>query len=418
MTTLLSAVGPWLAEHSDDLVAVRRHLHAHPEPSYEEYATTELIAERLTLAGYSPTVLSSGTGLVADLDPDPSAATGHGPRFGLRADIDALRMADEKTVPYRSQVPGVAHACGHDVHTAVMLGAAAYLARHRSLLPGPVRFIFQPAEERVPGGATVVVKDGCLDGLGGLVGFHCDPRRSVGTVGLKAGAITSASDLAVITLQGPGGHTARPDETVDMVTLAARLVLDLPARVGEAVGDPSAVRFVFGAVHAGDAANAIPAECTLRGSVRSRTNEIWERLPQVVDAALASLLHGTGASHTLRYTAGVPSVMNDPALTAVVGRAATRALGPEGVTEAEHSWGGDDFAWYTREVPATYVRLGTRTPGATGAPLDLHAGRFDVDEHAIAVGVRVAVASVAEFFADARRGDRPVAVGAGRAQDG
>lgn len=184
-----------------------------------------------------------------------------------------------------------------------------------------------------------------------------------------------------------------------MVTLAARLVLELPARVGEAVGDPTSVRLVFGAVHAGDAANAIPAECTLRGSVRSRSNEIWERLPEVVDAELARLLDGTGAAYTLRYTSGVPSVMNDPELTAVVRRAATRALGAGGVTPAFHSWGGDDFAWYARELPATYVRLGTRAAGATGEPLDLHAGLFDVDERAISTGVRVAVATVAEFFA-------------------
>ncbi len=390
-------VDAWLAEHGDGLVAIRRNLHAHPELSGQEHATTELIAERLEVAGLRGRRLTSGTGLICDLDaPHPS-----GPLLVLRADIDALGMDDEKDVPYRSQVPGVSHACGHDVHTAIVLGVALYFARHPEHRHGRLRFVFQPAEERVPGGALDVLADGGLDGADGIIGFHCDPKLDVGSVGLRGGPISSAADMARIVLTGPGGHTARPEQTVDMVDVAARVVRELPARVGRAVGASDGdelVRLVFGAIHAGDAANVIPAHCELRASVRTPSLPVWERLPEVVPGELSALLAGTGAEFELQYTHGVPPVVNDHDLTEVVRRAATAELGTAAVTPAVQSWGGDDFAWYTREVAGTYIRLGVHDPASQGPRLDLHAGRFDADERAIAVGVRLAVAAAQEFF--------------------
>ncbi len=389
------ALDDWLDEHGDGLVALRRNLHAHPELSGQEYATTDLVAERLELAGLAPRRLASGTGLVCDLD----GVHDEGPRLALRADLDALGMDDEKDVPYRSQVPGVAHACGHDVHTAVMLGVALYFARHPDELPGRVRFVFQPAEERVPGGALDVLGDGGLVDVDGIVGVHCDPKLDVGSVGLKVGPISSAADMACIVLHGPGGHTARPEETVDMISLAGRVISDLPLRVAAAVGGANHVKFVFGAVHAGDAANVIPSMCELRASVRTPTLEVWERLPGVVERQLTDLLAETGAGFDLDYTHGVPPVVNDADVTEIVRRAAIRSLGGDGVTRAVQSWGGDDFAWFTRELPGTYVRLGVHDPKRGGRYLDLHAGRFDVDERAIDVGVRLIVETVHEYFA-------------------
>ncbi len=389
------ALDAWLGEHGEGLIALRRNLHAHPELSGQEYATTDLVAERLELAGLSPRRLRSGTGLVCDLD------GGHcdGPRFALRADLDALGMDDEKDVPYRSQVPGVAHACGHDVHTVVMLGVALYFAHHLDELPGRVRFVFQPAEERVPGGALDVLDDGGLVGVDGIVGVHCDPKLAVGSIGLKSGPISSAADMARIVLRGPGGHTARPEETVDMVSVAARVVAELPAGVAALIDDPRHVKLVFGAVHAGDAANVIPATCELRASVRTPVLDVWERLPKVVERALTELLDGTGADFELDYTHGVPPVVNHAEVTEIVRRAAARSLGDDAVTAAVQSWGGDDFAWFTRELPGSYVRLGVHDPRRGGRHLDLHAGKFDVDEDAIAVGVRLMVETVHEYFA-------------------
>ena len=388
------ALDHWLIEHGEGLVALRRNIHAHPELSGVEHATTELVSERLELAGLHPRRLSSGTGLVCDILPPVEHSAQ--PLLALRADLDALAMADQKDVPYRSQVAGVSHACGHDVHTAVVLGTALYYAHHRHELPGPVRFIFQPAEERVPGGALDVLHDGGLSGVDAIVGIHCEPKLDVGTIGVRAGAISSAADMARILLSGPGGHTARPELTVDLIDLAARIVAELPAAVGDRLGGDGDLKIVFGSIHSGDAANVIPTSCELKASVRTPSLDIWERLPELVTSVLADLLAGTGADHVLDYTHGVPPVVNDGSVTDVVARAAAGEFGEQAVAGVEQSWGGDDFAWFTREVPGTYVRLGVRTPN--GPTLDLHAGHFDVDERAIALGVRLLTATVDRFF--------------------
>jgi amidohydrolase len=383
-------IDDWLGEHTEGLVAIRRNLHAHPELSGLEHATTELIAERLQLAGLAPRRLRSGTGLVCDL--------GDGARLALRADIDALGMHDEKDVPYRSQVPGVSHACGHDAHTAIVLGVALYYAHHLDELPGALRFIFQPAEERVPGGALDVIDDGGLDGIDAVVGLHCDPKLDVGQIGLRSGAISSAADMALIRLGGPGGHTARPEQTIDMIALAAEVVRELPVALGAAVGDPEHVKVVFGSIHAGDAANVVPAHCEMKASVRTPLDEIWETLPVLFEKALTQVLAESGAEFELDYTHGVPPVVNESGMTELVRRAAGPELGRDAITAAVQSWGGDDFSWYTRAVPGSYVRLGVHDPSSDEPRLDLHAGRFDLDEGAIPVGVRLLVAIARQYF--------------------
>jgi amidohydrolase len=403
-TAKSSPIVEWLGEHGEGLIALRRNLHAHPELSGQERATTDLVSERLELAGLEPRRLTVGTGLVCDIVPDGTVGTdGFAEGLALRADLDALAMADEKDVAYRSQVSGVSHACGHDVHTTIVLGTALYFAHHRDQLPGPVRFIFQPAEERVPGGALDVVADGGLAGIDAIVGLHCEPKIDVGTIGLKSGAISSAADMAVIMLTGPGGHTARPELTVDLVGLAARVVADLPGRVAARVAHldrdhATLVKVVFGSVHAGDAANVIPTHCVLKVSVRTPSLAVWDQLPEVFEHEVRSIAAGSGAGVDLDYTHGVPPVVNDALVTETVGVAARSAFGDGCVDEVEQSWGGDDFAWFTREVPGTYVRLGVRDPD--GPTLDLHAGHFDVDERAIAIGVQLLAATVEQFFSE------------------
>ena len=397
----------WLSEHGEGLVAFRRQLHAHPELSGEESATTEFISERLSLAGVPARRLSSGTGLIADLLPNTdllsNTSGSRSAALAIRSDIDALAMDDEKDVPYRSQVPGVAHACGHDVHTAIGLGTALYFAHHPDDLPGPLRILFQPAEERVPGGALDVLRDGGLDGVGAVIGVHCEPKMEVGRIGLRSGPISSAADMVCISLHGPGGHTARPELTADLITIGARIVTELPALVASRLPDPAQVRVVFGAIQGGDAANVIPSRLDLRAAVRSPVAEVWERLPQLVTNAVDTLMasagiEGTRAIHEVDYTHGVPPVLNDADVTDTIRRAARSEFGDAALYEAVQSWGGDDFAWLSREVPSSYVRLGVHDP-ATTVNLDLHAGHFDVDERAIGVGVRLMVATVREHFA-------------------
>jgi amidohydrolase len=402
-TAVPRPIDRWLDEHGEGLVALRRNLHAHPELSGDERATTDLVSERLQLAGLEARRLAVGTGLVCDIVPTGTSAAGFDGGLALRADLDALAMADEKDVAYRSQVPGVSHACGHDVHTTIVLGTALYFAHHRDELPGPVRFIFQPAEERVPGGALDVVSDRGLAGVAAIVGLHCEPKLDVGTIGLRAGAISSAADMAVITLSGPGGHTARPELTVDLVGLAAKVVTELPGRVAAAVAHldhdhATLVKVVFGSVHAGDAANVIPTHGVLKASIRTPSLAVWDVLADVFDRELHKIAAGSGAEVGLDYTHGVPPVVNDRAVTGIVGEAAAAAFGATCVEEVQQSWGGDDFAWFTREVPGTYVRLGVRDPN--GPTLDLHAGHFDVDERSIAIGVQLLTATVERFFAE------------------
>lgn len=397
----------WLAVHGDEMVALRRHLHAHPELSWAESATTELVAERLSVAGLAPRLLSRGTGLLCDIDGD--AAGGARSAVALRADLDALPMDDEKDVPYRSQVAGVAHACGHDVHTTVVLGAGLAL---RALLAdpeapdvgtGPIRLVFQPAEERVPGGALAAIDEGALDGVGAILGVHCEPKLDVGRVGLRAGPITSAADLLEITLSGPGGHTARPELTIDLVRVAADVALRLPAAV-QALDGGGRLRLVFGSLQAGQAGNVIPAHARLAGTVRTTDRAQWSGAPDVVARALASVTDGSGAQVDLDYTPGIPPSVNDAAVAEVLGSAARGVLGADAVVAAPQSAGGDDFAWYADRVPACYARLGTHDPSSTGPPLDLHAGHFDVDERCIAVGIRLLVAGAVAACASSSGG--------------
>ncbi len=386
------ALGRWLDAHHDELITFRRHMHAHPELSGEEYETTNAIVERLEVADLKPWVLSSGTGAICDF------GTGDGPRVALRADIDALAMDDEKEVHYRSRFPGIAHACGHDVHTTVVLGAGLYLAAHADQLPGPIRLIFQPAEEKVPGGALTVIDDGGLHDVAAVYGVHCDPKLDIGHIGLRKGAITSASDMVEIELLGPGGHTARPELTVNMVTLAARVVDELPKRVSYELADRAAVKMVFGSIRSGEAGNVIPTHARLLATVRTPSVDAWESLSAVVEQCVLAAVDGTGAEVRINYTTGIPPVLNSAEEIALIDAAATAELGAEAVTEAIQSWGGDDFAWYLREVPGAYVRLGTHDPTTGHERHDLHIGKFDVDERAIALGIRLMVATTLARF--------------------
>jgi amidohydrolase len=367
--------------HLDELVAFRRELHMHPELSWCEHETTERLATRLRTAGLDPRTLSSGTGLLCDV------GSGDGPVVVLRADIDALALEDEKDVPYRSQVEGVAHACGHDVHTAAVLGAG--LAWARAGMPGRLRLVFEPAEETVPGGAPGAIEDGALADAAAIYALHCDPRFDAGSVAVRTGPATAAADYLSLTLLGPGGHTARPDETVDLVALAGRVANEVPARVRERAADLGALRVVFGSLHAGHAANVIPTHATLRGSVRTPEPGAWSAAPAIVRDAVAEVCAGTGADFEIDYAAGVPPVVNDAGAVDVVRRAATVVLGDGAVAEAPRSEGGDSFGWFCEQVPGCYVRLGVHDPAGGAARVDLHAATFDVDERSIGVGASV-----------------------------
>jgi len=385
---LRARVGAYEAE----LIAFRRDLHRHPELGRQEFRTTRLLRERLLTAGLNPRVLPGGTGLLVDIVP---AGTPSGtPLLAFRADIDALPIDDAKTdAPYRSTLPGRTHACGHDVHTSVVLGTALVLAQAAATgeLRQPVRLIFQPAEEVMPGGALDVIKAGGMKGVGRIFAVHCDPKVQVGRIGLRVGAITSACDRLMLGLDGPGGHTARPHLTTDLVTAVARMASDLPTALARRMDPRWGVSLVWGRIASGSAANVIPQHAELEGTVRCLELAGWREAPEVLDELIARIAETHRAKWTIDYHRGVPPVVNEHTSIAQLEAAMTARFAAGGgpvVEDTEQSLGGEDFSWYLEHAPGALARLGVRGPHEKGVR-DLHQGNFDVDERAIAVGVEL-----------------------------
>jgi amidohydrolase len=268
----------------DELIAFRRDLHAHPELARGEVRTTRVTRERLEAAWLHPQPLPAGTGLICDVGRGDTAVA-------LRADLDALPVVDEKSVPYRSTVPGACHACGHDVHTAIVLGAGLVLAELDAAgeLPGRVRLVFQPAEEVMPGGALDVIRAGGIEGVRRIFALHCDPRVEVGEIGLRVGAITGASDQVDVRVFGPGGHTARPHLTADLVYVLAKIATETVAALSRRVDPRAALSLVWGRIEAGSAPNAIPQSGELSGTLRCLDPVVWQRAPGIVEELVLGL---------------------------------------------------------------------------------------------------------------------------------
>jgi amidohydrolase len=371
----------WLAGHESDLIDTRHDLHRHPEVAYQEHRTTDLIVRRLKEVGLSGVVLSRGTGVICDI--------GSGQRVvALRSDIDALPLPDLKDVPYRSEVPGVCHACGHDAHTAVLLGTAEVLAGLAAdgSLPGTIRLLFQPAEEHLPGGSLDVIADLGMHDVEQVYALHCDPRIDVGHIGLRAGPITAASDGVEVRLSGPGGHTGRPHLTVELVYALGRVITELPGLLSRRVDPRAGLSMVWGSVQAGQAGNAIPSSGVASGTIRLLDRNAWDGAEGIVRTLVDQLVVPTGAHAEVDYLRGVPPVVNDAASVELQRIALVAALGANAVTGTEQSMGGEDFAWYLDHAPGALARLGVHTPGAHR--VDLHQSAFDIDERALAIGVR------------------------------
>jgi amidohydrolase len=395
---LREELAEFMAARDEELIAFRRDLHAHPETGYREYRTTARVLRRLELAGLRPVTLPKGTGLVVDVG-DPSV---DGPVVALRADLDALPMSDEKTVPYRSTVPNACHACGHDVHTTVLLGTGLFLAAHAAAvgLPGRVRLVFQPAEE-IPGGALDVMAAGSIASVQRIFALHCDPSLDVGKVGTRTGPITGACDKIRVKVSGLGGHTARPHLTADLVYALGKIVTELPAALSRRVDPRSSLSLVWGEVSAGLTHSAIPERGSAAGTVRCLDEQVWHAAPGLLEELVTSVASAYGVAAEVEYIRGVPPAVNEAVSTAIVEAAAAQVLGPDALSPAPQSLGAEDFAWYLESVPGTLARLGTRTPGL-GGHRDLHQATFDVDERAIGVGVRLMAATA---LAALRAGD-------------
>ncbi len=365
----------------DDLVALRRDLHAHPELSWRELRTTALVAGRLRRTGWRLTELPR-SGLIAELGDD-------GPVVALRADLDALPVPDLTDDPWSSTVEGVTHACGHDVHTSALVGAATALSRvhEADLLPGRVRLLFQPAEEVMPGGALSLIELGALDGVAQLFGLHCDPTLDVGRVGLREGPITGAADHLEVTLTGSGGHTSRPHLTEDLTYALGKVVTELPSILSRRLDPRAGVSVVWGIVRAGSAHNVIPATGKVGGTVRMLDAIAWSEAEKLVPVLVEQIVAPYGVTAQVDYQRGVPPVVNDVESIVILGQAVERMLGPAGHVPTQQSLGGEDFGWYLDRVPGAMGRLGTRMPG--GPTYDLHQGNLRVDDRSVAMGAKV-----------------------------
>jgi amidohydrolase len=393
---LLAAIGERITSLSQELVDVRRDLHAHPELSREETRTTELLARRLDLAGVALRRLP-GTGLLADVGASEPAF-----RVGLRADMDALPVRERSGVEFASTTPGVCHACGHDVHTAALLGALVALKEVEPALVRrgiAVRGIFQAAEEVIPGGAHEAITAGAVDGLDAVFAVHCDPSLDVGEVGLREGPLTAACDHVTVTVHGRGGHTSRPQLTEDLVYALAKVVTDVPAALSRRLDPRAGAALVWGRIEGGRASNVIPSSGECQGTLRMLDAQAWLGVGPLLEEIVQGVVQPYGVQAKIERVKGVPPVVNT-ADGIEAFRLAALAGGMQPVPTAQ-SLGGEDFSWYLAHTTGAMARLGTRTHG--GPTFDLHQGDLVVDEDAVHLGARL-LASVAVVRAlEARR---------------
>jgi amidohydrolase len=393
---LLAAIGERITSLSPELIDVRRDIHAHPELSREETRTTDRLAHRLEAAGVSVRLLP-GTGLLAEVGaPEPSY------RVALRADMDALPVRERSGLEFASCVPGVCHACGHDVHVTALLGALLALKELEPALSRrgiAVRGIFQAAEEVIPGGAHEAITAGAIDGVDVAFAIHCDPSLDVGEVGLREGSLTAACDHVTVSLHGRGGHTSRPQLTEDLVYALAKVVTDVPAALSRRLDPRAGAALVWGSINAGKASNVIPSTGECQGTLRMLDAQAWLGVGPLLEEIVHGVVQPYGVQAKIERVKGVPPVVNT---TDGIGafRLAALASGMHPVPTTQ-SLGGEDFSWYLAHLPGAMARLGTRTHG--GPTFDLHQGDLVVDEDSIVLGARL-LASVAVVRAlEARR---------------
>jgi amidohydrolase len=358
----------------------RRHLHRHPEPSFEERETAAFVAGTLETFEGLEIERPTENSVVARL------ATGRpGPTVALRADIDALPIREESGVEFASENPGAMHACGHDGHTAMLLGAAQVLSTH-DLPGGEIRFIFQHAEESPPGGARDLVAAGVLDGVDLIYGCHLWTPLALGKVAVRPGPFMANSDFLKLTITGRGGHAGLPHEAIDPIAIAAQVVTNLQLIVSRAIDPLRSAVVTIGSFHAGNAPNVIPERAELEGTARSFDPEVRDRLPELIERIATGVARAHGAEAELEYIRGYRAVVNDSDVAALV-----RGVVPEGaLADLDPIMGGDDFSAYLAEIPGCYAFIGAGSEEA-GATYMHHHPRFRIDERALATGVRMHV---------------------------
>jgi amidohydrolase len=380
----------WIENNHTRLVEIRHYLHQHPELGYEEYNTSDYLKNLLRQAGYNIVQTEQmGTGFYCEL------GKGNKPALGIRCDLDALPIQDQKTVDYRSKIDGVMHACGHDVHMTMVTGLALLLRENPIKIPGTVRFLYQPAEEQTPSGSLQMIKSGGIDGLDHLVGFHILPKLDSNKIGIKSGPMSAAVSLLDFALSGPGGHTSRPQETINLVAVAAKLIDDVDNAIQRLNTIDTPVVMAFGQIAGGYTFNVIPSIINLRGSVRYLEVEMKKIIQQQIRKSVKKIVNETGAKIEFKIPYSIPAVINDEELTTIIEQGAVNAIGEDNVLKMDKSsMGSDDFGFYIDKLPSSLFRIGS----SYGQVKDLHVSDFDVDEYCIRTAIKVLHHTITEYF--------------------
>ncbi len=379
-------------KYYDELVAIRRHLHMHPELSFQEEKTPEYIAAFLEDQGITVERNVGGRGVVGRLIKDESL-----PTLAIRADFDALPIQDEKDAPYKSQVPGVMHACGHDAHTAVLMITAKILAKNFDKINGNLVFIHQHAEEVDPGGAIQMIADNCLKGVDAIIGQHVSSDLDVGKLGYKYGTATGIPDDFWITIKGKGGHAAHPDTTIDPVAAAIRLCNDLQYIVSRKTSATTPAVISVTQLQAGDQNNVIPDSAKIAGTIRTFDPTTQKLMIDELKRCLEGLVTTMGITYDLKYSKGYPPVVNTTNETDLIVNAARKIEDIEELVELKPSLGGEDFSYYLQRVPGSFFYTGTRNENFK-ADFPHHHPKFDIDETGMLNAVKVFLQATEDFF--------------------
>jgi amidohydrolase len=381
--SLLDQIKKISLDHASDVISIRRHLHAHPELSYQEFETAKLVFEKLSGFGLSPVQGVAETGLTVLIEgKNPSRKC-----VALRADMDALPIVEANEVPYKSTKHGVMHACGHDVHTSSLLGTARILSELKNSFEGTVKLIFQPGEEKNPGGASLMIKAGALENPkpASIIGQHVMPLVPVGKVGFREGMYMASSDEIYLTVIGKGGHGAAPELAIDPVVIASHIIIGLQQIISRNASPKQPTVLTFGKIIANGATNIIPDEVKISGTFRA-LNETWrkeglEKIKKMAEGIAESM----GGKCDVSISHGYPYLENNPDLTRRIRKAAEEYVGKENVVDIDLTLGSEDFAYYSHVVPASFYRLGTGN-AAKGITAYVHSPHFDIDEDALKLG--------------------------------
>ena len=368
-----------------EFIEVRHHLHAHPELSYQEFETSKFVQERLKQLNI-PFKIMATTGVIGIIEgKNPSSRI-----VALRADMDALPIQEENNVEYKSLNKGVMHACGHDVHTTCLLGAAKILCQTKNEWEGTVKLIFQPGEEKNPGGASLLIKEGVLENPkpSAIYALHVNPQLETGKLSFRGGKVMASADELYITIKGKGGHAAAPHTTADTILIASQLVVALQQIISRNNNPFSPSVLSITSFQGGFTTNVIPSEVKLMGTFRAMDEEWRKKAHELITRLATELVHSMGAEIDLHIDVGYPTVYNNEELTAKAKKIAEEVMGKENVEETEMRMGAEDFGYYSQKIPGCFFRLGTGNK-KKGITAGVHTPVFNIDEDAIEIGIRM-----------------------------